>query len=496
MQRKRNALFERSARWFSHLGRGSLLVRFSLLSLVVVTLLAVALGWLIQRQMERTALTQQANEVAVVLDGMLSRQLQPSDLRPSTHPADRTRWTALARRLLQADHHLVRLKVWDTRGRVVYSNNPRQIGRSFPIDENLRLALRGERAMDVSNLSEAENAEDRDGYSALLETYVPLRSGGRVVGAYEAYSDLGPLQAQLDDALRTLWGAIALGFLLLYASLFAIVRGASRRLVGQMRAITTLEVQAREAETLRQVDRLKDEFIGSVSHELRRPLASIKGYTASLLLPNGHWDSETQREFLQVVDEEADHLAVLIDNLLDLARLGSGTLDLNREPIHLPALIDQIISRLSVQPHRTRHRFNVRFAPEFPYLVADQARMTQLFLNLLENAMKYSPAGTLISVEGTLEGNWAVIRVADEGHGMTPEQTAHIFDKFYRVDTGLTRATEGTGLGLAICRGVVEAHGGTIEVESRPGVGTVFIVRLPFSADAPLLREVTDAVQI
>src|SRR5947209_9153230 len=189
--------------------------------------------------------------------------------------------------------------------------------------------------MAVSTLGRTNDAANGTKDRSMLDTYVPIYGWGKVIGAYEAFSDLGALQPQLDQTRRTIWISVALGFLLLYASLFAIVQRASRRLIQQVQEITALEVQAREAETLREVDRLKDEFIGCVSHELRRPLASIKGYTGSLLLPETRWKPEMQREFLQVIDEEADHLALQIDNLLDLARLGTGSLSLNREPVHL-----------------------------------------------------------------------------------------------------------------------------------------------------------------
>jgi signal transduction histidine kinase len=305
-----------------------------------------------------------------------------------------------------------------------------------------------------------------------------MRSSGRVIGAYEAYSDLTALDAELGDARRTLWISVAAGFLLLYASLFAIVRGASRRLVRQMRAISALEIEAREASVLRQVDRLKDEFIGGVSHELRRPLASIKGYTASLLLQDARWESDVQREFLEVIDEETDRLSLLIDNLLDLARLGSGSLQLNLEPLNLPLLTEQVIGRLRTQSQLPPHPYEMQFPDRFPYIEGDQVRVTQLLLNLLENAAKYAPAGTPILIEGRVDGDTVVISVTDHGPGLSSEQAEHIFDKFYRVDSGLTRATEGTGLGLALCRGVVEAHGGEISVHSRPGEGCTFTVRL------------------
>lgn len=477
--------------WYGRLMRGSLLLRFSLLSLSVLVLIALALGWVLQQEMDHTALVQQADEIAVVVAGGVSPRLAASDLEGAGTRTHQSLWEDLAHKLLAADTHLVRIKVWDTGGRVVYSNNGEQVGKRFPIDENLRTALSGQQAMDVSDLTETENQGDRQGHRSLLETYIPIRVAGRVIGAYEAYSDLTTLNAQLAEARRTIWGSVVAGFLLLYASLFAIVRSASRRLIRQMQAISSLEIEAREVVTLRQVDHLKDEFIGSVSHELRRPLASIKGYTASLLLPETEWKPEVHREFLEVIDEEADRLSLLIDNLLDLARLGSGSLRLAREPVFLPALCGQVVQRLLAQSHLRAHTYDIGFPEQFPYVEADHTRVTQLLLNLLENAAKYSPEGTSIGIEGRVEEDAVAVDVLDHGTGLTPEQAAHVFDKFYRVDSGLTRVTEGTGLGLAICRGVMEAHGGEITVSSIPGEGCRFTFRLPAMTQViPALGEV------
>ncbi len=482
---------------FARLGRGSLLLRFSLLSMVALALIAVGLAAALEREMTQDALRQQADEVAVVVQGVFGRHMTATArLRPAVRASERAWWAGLAQDLLSADADLVRVKVWDPAGRIIYSNNPAQIGHAFPIDDDLRAALAGRPAMGISRLTGAENAGDPVARGALLQTYIPIRpigAGGRVVGAYEAYSDLGPLTQRLDAARRTIWGSVAVGFLLLYAALFAIVRGASRRLDRQMREIAALGARAREADTLRAVDRLKDEFIGGVSHELRRPLASIKGYTASLLLPDVRWAPAEQREFLQVIDEEADHLAATIDTLLDLARLGGGTLPLDREPLHLPALTAQALRRVRAQAQLPAHPYEARFPDRFPYVEADGGRLGQVLLNLLENAAKYAPADTPIVVEGRADADTVLVSVRDRGPGLTPEQATRVFDKFYRVDSGLTRATEGTGLGLALCRAVVEAHGGHIDVATMPGQGCTFTVTLPVvTADQPVVTAADD----
>ena len=480
---------ERALSRFAWLGRGSLLLRFSLLSLVALALIAAGLATVLEREMTQDALRQQADEVAVVVQGVFGRHLTAATrLKPAWRPSARAWWAGLAQDLLAADSHLVRIKVWDTSGRIIYSNNPAQIGRAFPLDDDLRVALSGRQAMNISHLTEAENAGDPITRGPLLQTYIPIRKGesGPVIGAYEAYCDLGLLTQRLDAARGAIWGSVAVGFIVLYASLFAIVRSASRRLARQMREIATLGARAREADALREIDRLKDEFIGGVSHELRRPLASIKGYTASLLLPDAGWAPAEQREFLQVIDEEADHLAATIDTLLDLARLGGGTLPLDRETLHLPALTAQVVRRVRAQAQLPAHPYEARFPERFPYVEADGARLGQVLLNLLENAAKYAPAGTPIVVEGRVDGDTAVeLSVRDQGPGLTPAQAARVFDKFYRVDSGLTRATEGTGLGLTLCRAVVEAHGGRISVETTPGRGCTFTVTLPVAAVVP-----------
>jgi signal transduction histidine kinase len=476
----------------SVLGRGSLLLQFSVLSLTLLALIAVSLGWVIQREMENGALEQQTNEVAAILQGSLNGQLTPTDLRANQSAQQRAHWDSLARNMLMADSHLVRIKVWNTEGRVVYSNNAQQIGRRFPIDDNLRAALDGNRTMDVSNLTQSENSGDRQGHSSLLEAYIPIYQGGgsqHVIGAYEAYSDLSQLQHELDGARRSLWGTVAVGFIVLYGSLFAIVRGASRRLVRQMHEIAILGVQAREAEMLREVDRLKDEFIGNVSHELRRPLASIKGYTASLLIPESALSPQVQTEFLQVIDEESDHLGRLIDNLLDLARLGSGSLRLLVEPVHLPTVSEHVVRRVRAQAQLPPHPYELDFPDHFPSVEADRERVMQVLLNLLENAAKYSPASGPIVVKGGVSAEAVTIGVRDQGPGLTADQAARVFDKFYRVDSGLTRVTEGTGLGLAICRGIIDAHGGRIWVETSPGAGCTFMVQLPFTHTERDVRE-------
>lgn len=488
-----------SSRRLSTLG-DNFLLRFSVVSFVVCLAIAVAFGFLLQQQLISDALDQQAQESATVVDTLLWNYLTAPELAHPAHGKHLSRLNLLVHRIKhQADRTIVRIKIWNSRGVVFYSDDPKILGRHFEVDEDLRAALNGHTSTSISDLSEPENVDERGLASQLLQTYVPIRAkrhATRVIGAYEIYRDMKAVQPRIDAIHRFVFFGVGGGFLVLYLSLFAMVRGASRRLARQARDIdekaaenARLLNEAAEAAALREVDRLKDEFISVVSHELRRPLASIKGYAATLLLDH-QWDEPTRREFLLVIDDESDRLAELIENLLDLSRLGTGMLTLNREPILLPRIARVACDRIAASAHVGPHRYSLDFPDQFPLVEADSERIKQVLLNLIENAAKYSPPNSEVSVRGRiLPGKQAVeLSVRDRGIGIAAENLERVFDRFYRVDNSLARRTQGTGLGLAICKGVIEAHEGRIWAESDDG-GTIVYFTLPsgqVTRDAPL----------
>ncbi|MBI3964728.1 MAG: PAS domain-containing protein [Chloroflexi bacterium] len=234
----------------------------------------------------------------------------------------------------------------------------------------------------------------------------------------------------------------------------------------------------RDITALKVAEQLKDELVSIVSHELKTPLANIKGYTATLLRQGIVWDARTQREFLEIVDEESDKLVELIDNLLDASAIRSGAIRVRPEPVLLPRIADRAAARL--RRRNPSHRIVVGFPQRFPTVLADPRRIEQVLHNLLENATKYSSIGSEISVWGRQEDEARVlIGVTDQGIGIPPEQVEQVFERFYQVDRTLTRNVSGSGLGLSICRAIVEAHGGRIWVESEPERGSVFCFTLP-----------------
>jgi len=241
--------------------------------------------------------------------------------------------------------------------------------------------------------------------------------------------------------------------------------------------------ETRKVAALRELDRMKTELLGTVSHELRTPLGSIKGYATTLLTHGSKLRKDEQREFLEIIDSEADRLRELIENLLDLSRLEAGVLRIDRQPTRLGSSVREVVRK--VQLASPSHEFVLDWPTDDPMVNADQKRIYQVIQNLITNAVKYSPDGGCITVSARVERRELIISVADQGLGIPEAELDKIFDRFHRVQTGVSRGIGGTGLGLAICKGLVEAHGGHISAESAgEAQGSTFCFTLPLLVDA------------
>jgi signal transduction histidine kinase len=231
-------------------------------------------------------------------------------------------------------------------------------------------------------------------------------------------------------------------------------------------------------EQLREADRQKDDFLATLAHELRNPLHPIRGAVELLCLPQ-HGDSEL-RLTCDVIDQQVNHLARLIEDLLDVARITRDKLELRKENLYLTDVLKSALeaSRAFLAAHG--HEASATFPEESGQIEGDPMRLTQVFVNLLTNAAKYTPKNEKIWMSATAEGDQAVISIKDSGIGIAADQLPHIYDKFYQVDRSLERAESGLGLGLTLARRLVELHGGTLEARSEGlGKGSEFVVRLP-----------------
>jgi two-component system sensor histidine kinase KdpD len=245
-----------------------------------------------------------------------------------------------------------------------------------------------------------------------------------------------------------------------------------------------------QTRVLTETERLRAALLSSISHDLRTPLASIVGAVSGLLADDGVYDEAGRHDLLLTIQEEANRLNRFVANLLDMTRLESGALELNRAWVEIGDVIGAALARLA-EP-LSGHRLVVNVARDVPLLCLDFVLVEQVFANLLENAAEYSAPGSTIRVDAWRDESSVVVEVVDEGVGVPPGDLERIFDKFYRVRAG-DRQSASTGLGLSICRGIIEAHGGTISARSPAnGVGTVFTVKLPVEEEpsVPMEREV------
>jgi PAS domain S-box-containing protein len=246
---------------------------------------------------------------------------------------------------------------------------------------------------------------------------------------------------------------------------------------------------AEQNERLRELDRLKDDFISLVSHELRTPLTSIRGYL-ELLLDGGAGElAEEQHRFLSVVDRNSKRLMQLVGDLLFLAQIEAGKLALDLGDVDLDEIVAESVE--AAKPMADEKGITLESSVErLPSMIGDRSRLGQVLDNLVSNALKFTPKGGSVAIRASAADGTAVLEVEDDGMGIAPEDQELLFDRFFRSTEATERAIPGTGLGLTIAKAIVERHEGTIEVESVAGKGTTMRVRLPVRAPHRLPEEV------
>jgi signal transduction histidine kinase len=227
----------------------------------------------------------------------------------------------------------------------------------------------------------------------------------------------------------------------------------------------------------------REDFVAATSHELRTPLSHIKGFVSTLRTKHTEWDAETRDDFLAEIEREADRLARLVENLLDMSRIDSGELDPAAKSAVAPAAlvvagVDRVGGSLG------DHGLDIQLADDLPAVWADASQVERVIANLLDNAAKYSPPGQPISIIGRLIGDMVGVRIEDRGLGIPPEHVERVFEPFFREPTAGYPAKPGTGLGLAICRSIVRAQQGRIWAEQRVGGGAAFVFTLPIAVNS------------
>lgn len=240
--------------------------------------------------------------------------------------------------------------------------------------------------------------------------------------------------------------------------------------------LTNIIASVRDITRFREAEELKSTFISVVSHELKTPVALIKGYVGTLRRKDATWDREVIDDSLQVIEDEADRLTELIENLLDASRLQAGALKINLSDTDVRAIALRIAERFRTQTEK--HTFVVDLPENFPIVLGDEDRLGQVLANLVSNAIKYSPQGGEIRISGSVQPDTVTISVSDHGPGIEMEDQPHVFDRFYRSHEA-ARTKKGAGLGLYLARAVVEAHGGRIWVDPKFREGARISFTLP-----------------
>jgi signal transduction histidine kinase len=260
---------------------------------------------------------------------------------------------------------------------------------------------------------------------------------------------------------------------------------ADRRLLARLSPLLAVGVSAATAaydqeRAARAADpsRATLDLLATLAHEMRTPLAMIKGYATSLLGEPQPWDQGRVQQAMAIIDQETSTLTTLISELLEAAAIDGGRLIVEPEPVLLHRLIERLVAEF--RTHAPRHRFVLAFPPRWPVIEADPRRLEQVFRNIIDNAVKYSPHGGQITVSGASGRNEVVVSVADQGIGIAPADLNRLFEKFFRARRSVRVA--GSGLGLPIAHAIIEHHGGRIWAESTPGRGTTMHVALPRKA--------------
>jgi signal transduction histidine kinase len=397
--------------------------------------------------------------------------------------------------LLRRSKALSYAMIQDVTGRVLSHTNPAFVGQR--LSDPLTLG-----ALETASLLRQQGGSTDD----VIDLSLPIVHGTKRLGVARVGYSRATMAQLVDQTLQAArhriliatflamgFGvALAVGLSLLFTKPIELLR-AGAQIIGEGNLTHRIQITTRDelgelarefnvmAAKLQELDQLKQDFVSNVTHELRSPLTSLRGYVELLLREGAGPINEEQREFLIVIKNNSVRLARFIDNLLDVAKIESGKIELHPEFIRLQdlALEMSVVFRPMAQEKRIDYR--VEMDPRLRPVRADADKMLEVLTNLLSNAFKFTPSDGKVTLSAEPENDHVHIKVSDTGIGIPAESQSSVFNKFEQVKPtqGLARKTKGSGLGLTIVKGIVEAHGGRVWIESQPDQGTTVHVSLP-----------------
>ncbi|MGO4548121.1 sensor histidine kinase [Paenibacillus sp. 2TAB23] len=330
----------------------------------------------------------------------------------------------------------------------------------------------------------------------VMSVTIPLWNETRVVSMLRYSASLGQVDAMVSLLIR-MASAVGIGVILLFLGLSLIL---AQRIVKPIRELTRAARYMAEGDWTRRAiqrnddeigqlaetfnamvielskrEKLKDDFISSISHELRTPLTSIKGWSETLKESEPTEDDEEVKLGLSIISKETERLSGLVEDLLDFSKLSARTMELHKEVLDFNGPVKETVNQLAVREEHTRVRILATYDKSPIVVKGDANRLKQVIINLIDNALKFTPAGGTIRVVTRAEHEAAMLTVSDSGCGIEAEDLPHVTEKFYKASTG----QGGSGLGLAICKEIIELHGGQLTIDSERGAGTIVTIRVP-----------------
>jgi signal transduction histidine kinase len=465
---------------------------FALAGGILMVAAAIALTWHLHDAGTRTALkVAEENNVALaralanaMRDRILELLVDPGTA-PGLHPPVIDFRADLAEYL--HDLNVVKVKIYDRSGRTVFSTEEAQIGEDKSNNGGFRSAMRGDVATELTFRNKFSAFDQVIENRNVLSSYIPIvERDGHIGSVFEIYQDVTGLLTALGDRLALQTVAIGGTFLAVYLLLLLIVRSADRAAQRHHEEAVTLAISAARAES---ANRTKTEFLANMSHELRTPLNAILGFSdmiqREVLGPTGN---PRYREYAGDINTSATHLLDIINDILDLARIEAGRIEVHAGPVALPLLGDWAQMMVRPQADAGQVTLRTRLEPGLPTVVTDERILRQIVLNLLTNAVKFTPPGgqVTLAIGRAATSGGISIAIEDTGVGMRPEDVPHALTPFGQLDNTLARRHRGTGLGLSLAHRFARLLGGEMTIRSAPGRGTVVTVDLPAGAKLPL----------
>jgi signal transduction histidine kinase len=478
-----------------------LVLRFAVYTGVVLLAAGVAILWTVDREVASRAQLVVESQARILAEENVRTHVRASDFAGPVRGRRRAQLDDLFEHRILIPG-VVGARLFNREGVITYAVRHRLIGTRVPYPNDIDSVFAGHPKRRVTQTVAWWGRDD----VKVLQSLIPVltRYTSRPIGAIEFDQDYRAVQVPIGSATHRLALILAIAVIVLYLALFPILRRVTGELAARNRSLHEQAAErerllasersaraeaeaiqrllAEQNERLREVDRMKDEFVSLVSHELRTPLTSIRGYLELLMDEGGELTPE-QLRFLKVVDRNSQRLLELVGDLLFLAQLDAGKFALEHGDVDLATLVHESLEACRPLAESKQIELAER-VDEVPTLVGDHARIAQVLDNLVSNALKFTPSGGRVSVSLHCTEEHVRLEVADTGIGIAAGEQAHLFERFFRSSTAAQNAIPGTGLGLSITKAIVERHGGRIGIKSAENEGTTVRVEFPLDASS------------